>query len=93
MWNEGNDSLICNTRISYQWPSEAGNLSFAFYLSIYKMNGDDCVDIVKAERYRVEAEAFELFRKDSWENGREITTGHYMTNTKGKLVKLMRLVS
>ena len=48
------------------------------------------MDIVKAERYRVEAEAFELFRKDSWENGREITTGHYMTNTKGKLVKLMR---
>ena len=28
------------------------------------MNDDDRVDIVKAESYRAEAEAFELFRKD-----------------------------
>ena len=45
------------------------------------MNDDDRVDLVKAERYRAEANVFELFRKD-WENG--------SGTTKGELVKLMR---
>ena len=38
------------------------------YIYKYKMNDDDPVDLLKAERYRAEAEAFELFRKD-WDNG------------------------
>ena len=45
------------------------------------MNDDDRMDLVKAERYRAEVEAFELFRKD-WENGSG-TTEHYMKKAKG----------
>lgn len=52
------------------------------------MNDDDRMDLVKAERYRAAAGAFELFRKD-WEDGSG-TTEHYMKKTKGELVKLMR---
>ena len=52
------------------------------------MNDDDRVDLVKAERYRTEANVFELFRKDL-ENGSG-TTKHYIKKTKGELVKLMR---
>ena len=52
------------------------------------MNDDDPVDLLKAERYRAEAEAFELFRKD-WDNGSGVSE-LYMNKTKAELVKLMR---
>ena len=52
------------------------------------MIDDDPVDLLKAERYRAEAEAFELFRKD-WDNGSGVSE-LYMKKTKGELLKLMR---